>query len=498
MAMKLTFERKLPLVLFFVFFLMAITGVVFYQNTVSLQDALTEEKRSQDVVLSLENTMTYVLNAESEMRAFIDTGNTTYVEQYDAARRGTDQNLRFVRQEISPTETTSTDVGRLDTALSDFWNLTGERIERRKQLGPAARDIDLSQRDTRAALDGIRAAIDRIKASELAAMSARDRSLEQSLYRTIWLLIVAAFAGLVSLAIANMLVWSEGRKRAAAEERLIETNVDLEKTVEERTEELRLANEDLRLAAVEREHLLENERRAREESEIANRLRDEFMATVSHELRTPLNSILGWARLLRSGSLDDEQATKAVSTIIKNSEAQNRLIEDLLDVARIISGKLQLEIEPISISEVIEHSVESVLPSADNRNIRLTVELSDNLGEISVAGDRGRLEQVFSNLLINGVKFTPNGGAVTVTAARSGDDVEVTVRDTGKGISPDFLPLVFERFRQDIGNEKNNGGLGLGLAIVRNLVEMHGGTVEAKSEGEDRGAEFTVRLPIKK
>ena len=329
-------------------------------------------------------------------------------------------------------------------------------------------------------------------------MSARDRSLEQSLYRTIWLLIVAAFAGLVSLAIANMLVWSEGRKRAAAEERLIETNVDLEKTVEERTEELRLANEDLRLAAVEREHLLENERRAREESEIANRLRDEFMATVSHELRTPLNSILGWARLLRSGSLDDEQATKAVSTIIKNSEAQNRLIEDLLDVARIISGKLQLEIEPISISEVIEHSVESVLPSADNRNIRLTVELSDNLGEISVAGDRGRLEQVFSNLLINGVKFTPNGGAVTVTAARSGDDVEVTVRDTGKGISPDFLPLVFERFRQDIGNEKNNGGLGLGLAIVRNLVEMHGGTVEAKSEGEDRGAEFTVRLPIKK
>ncbi len=494
--MTLTFERKLPIILFFVFFLMALVGFVFYQNTVSLQDALTLEKRSQDIVFSLENTMTFVLNAESEMRAFTDTGNATYVEQYERARWSANQNFFFVKQHVELNARTSEAIWRLERVLSEFWNITSDRIERRKQIGPAARDIDVSFRDIRVLVDEVRSSVDSLKTAELEAMRERDRSLERSLYWTIWILIITAIAGLISLTVANVLVWTEGRKRAEVEQKLIDTNAGLERTVEDRTEELRLANDELRLAAIEREHLLENEKRAREEAEIANRLRDEFMATVSHELRTPLNSILGWARLLKSGSLDDGQAKKAVSTIVKNSETQNRLIEDLLDVARIISGKLQLDLDSVPIIEVIDHTIDSTRPTAETHGIRLTVDIPQALSDIRVCGDRGRLEQVFSNLLTNAVKFTPEGGSVHISAIQDDGTVEIMVQDTGKGISSEFLPLVFERFRQDIDNENNNGGLGLGLAIVRNLVEMHDGAVEARSEGEEKGATFIVRLPI--
>jgi len=220
--------------------------------------------------------------------------------------------------------------------------------------------------------------------------------------------------------------------------------------------------------------------------------------TISHELRTPLNSILGWARLLRSGTLDDEKRSKAVNTIIKNSESQNRLIEDLLDAARIISGKLEIEHVPVNFEDVVVHSIETIRPAAEAKNISIALDASRQQSEGGMIGDKDRLQQVVCNLLTNAVKFTPEGGKVDVGLNAENGFVVLKVSDNGVGISSEFLPNVFERFRQDRATVKQSGGLGLGLAVVRNLVEMHGGTIEAESKGENRGATFTVRLPRKR
>lgn len=245
----------------------------------------------------------------------------------------------------------------------------------------------------------------------------------------------------------------------------------------------------------ERETLLKSEQAARKEAEIANRLRDEFLATVSHELRAPLNSILGWGKLLIKGNLDKTTSDKAIQTIVRNAESQNHLIEDLLDVSRIISGKLRLEIITINPIVFVESALESVRPAAEAKNITLEVKQDSVVSHIS--GDPNRLQQVIWNLLSNAIKFTPAGGKVSVEIERMKEHTEIRVSDSGVGISEEFLPHVFDRFRQaDASSIRKFGGLGLGLAIVRHLVEMHGGTVSATSKGENQGSTFTVRLPV--
>ena len=245
----------------------------------------------------------------------------------------------------------------------------------------------------------------------------------------------------------------------------------------------------------ERETLLKSEQAARKEAEIANRLRDEFLATVSHELRAPLNSILGWGKLLIKGNLDQTTSDKAIQTIVRNAESQNHLIEDLLDVSRIISGKLRLEIITINPIIFVESALESVRPAAEAKNITLEVKQDSVVSHIS--GDPNRLQQVIWNLLSNAIKFTPAGGKVSVEIERMKEHTEIRVCDSGVGISEEFLPHVFDRFRQaDASSIRKFGGLGLGLAIVRHLVEMHGGTVSATSEGENQGSTFTVKLPV--
>jgi signal transduction histidine kinase/DNA-binding response OmpR family regulator len=231
------------------------------------------------------------------------------------------------------------------------------------------------------------------------------------------------------------------------------------------------------------------------EAAAANRAKDEFLATLSHELRTPLTAILGWARLLRVGNLPAGTAGGALETIERNAKAQSQLIDDLLDVSRIVTGKLRLVTQPVEIARVIEAAVESVRPAARAKKIRLEVELEPLDGPL--LGDAGRLQQVAWNLLSNAVKFTPEGGRVGVLLRRAGTDAEVRVEDTGQGIDAEFLPHVFDRFRQADGSTtRQYGGLGLGLAIARHLVELHGGAISADSEGEGRGASFTVRLPL--
>ncbi len=245
----------------------------------------------------------------------------------------------------------------------------------------------------------------------------------------------------------------------------------------------------------EREKLLKNEQAARKDAEIANRVRDEFLATVSHELRAPLNSILGWGRILQKGNLDEKTIEKAINTIVRNAESQNRLIEDLLDVSRIISGKLRLEVITVKPINIVESALETVRPAAEAKGIRLEIKEDADVSHIS--GDPNRLQQVIWNLLSNAIKFTPNDGRVTLEIERDNDFVELRVKDTGVGIKEEFLPHVFDRFRQaDASSIRKFGGLGLGLAIVRHITEMHGGTVEVFSEGEDKGSTFIVRLPL--
>jgi PAS domain S-box-containing protein len=269
------------------------------------------------------------------------------------------------------------------------------------------------------------------------------------------------------------------------------------KDEEGRVREVVLMHEDItarREAEEERERLLERERALRAEAEAANRLKDEFLATLSHELRTPLTSVLGWAKLLRTERLDPQTAERAHEAIERNAEAQARLVGDLLDVSRIVTGKIRLNVRPVSLSEVIEAAAEGLRPAAAARGVRLGVRLDPLAGE--VAGDPDRLQQVVWNLLSNAVKFTPAGGSVEVSLARRDGRAEIKISDTGEGIAPEFLPYVFDRFRQQDGTiTREHGGLGLGLAIARHLVELHGGEVAAESEGPGRGATFTVTLP---
>jgi PAS domain S-box-containing protein len=240
---------------------------------------------------------------------------------------------------------------------------------------------------------------------------------------------------------------------------------------------------------------LAREQVARAEAEAANRSKDEFLATVSHELRTPLNAILGWGRMLASGKLDEENFVRGLETIERNAKLQAQLIDDLLDVSRIISGKLRLTVVPVDLHPVIENAVAAMQPAAAAKSLRLQVVLDSRVGLIS--GDPDRLQQVVWNLISNAVKFTPKGGRIQIRLQRINSHVEVTVSDTGQGISPEFLPYVFDRFRQaDSAITRMHGGLGLGLAIVRHLIELHGGTVEASSPGVEQGSTFTVRLPI--
>jgi signal transduction histidine kinase len=280
-------------------------------------------------------------------------------------------------------------------------------------------------------------------------------------------------------------------------------NQDLESRVAERTSELLRSNERLRAeieerlrAENEREELLARERLLRGQAEELSRLKDEFLATMSHELRTPLNAIFGWITLLRTRRLDEATQARALETIERNARAQKRLIEDLLDVSRIVTGKIALELGDVVPRRVVEGAIATMQPSAQAKEVSIVPVLGEVTGV--VRGDPARLQQVICNLLSNAIKFTPPGGRVDVVLSMSGDQVQISVADTGQGIKAEFLPHVFERFRQEDGSiSRRHGGLGLGLAIVRHLVELHSGTVEAQSEGEGRGACFVVRLPVR-
>jgi signal transduction histidine kinase/ActR/RegA family two-component response regulator len=248
-----------------------------------------------------------------------------------------------------------------------------------------------------------------------------------------------------------------------------------------------------------RTRLLASERVARQQAERSNQAKDEFLSMVSHELRTPLNAVLGWSRMLSQmlarGGIVRPTMERGLETIERNAVAQAQLIEDLLDVSRITSGKLRMDVQPTDLGRVIEAAVDTLRPTAEAKEQRLDCQIGND--PVAVRGDAGRLQQVIWNLVSNAIKFTGKGGTIRIVVRRAATDVEISVVDTGQGISPDFLPYVFERFeQQDASAGRRHGGLGLGLAICRHIVELHGGSVRAESAGEGKGATFLVRLPV--
>jgi signal transduction histidine kinase/DNA-binding response OmpR family regulator len=286
--------------------------------------------------------------------------------------------------------------------------------------------------------------------------------------------LVATMTTQVAIAYENAMLYSDAQRHAS----------ELQQEITERKQ-----------AEEERARLLVREQDARAEAEQANRTKDEFLATLSHELRTPLSAILGWSHLVRTGKLDDAQMSRAVETIERNARSQSQLIDDLLDVSRIITGKLQIEPKPVDLCMVMEASIEAVRPALETKGIRLETQLSSEA--CFVPGDATRLQQIFWNLLTNAIKFTPESGRVSVEVKCDGSRVHASVSDSGIGISPEFLPYIFDRFRQADGSTTRvHGGLGLGLSIVKHLVQLHDGEVEVVSEGRDQGATFTINLPL--
>lgn len=263
---------------------------------------------------------------------------------------------------------------------------------------------------------------------------------------------------------------------------------DARKALAAAYEEAKRARSEAEQAAAEKERLYQ-------QAEESSRLKEEFLATISHELRTPLSAVLGWTRMLRLGQLSEEERRKALDTIERNARAQAQLIDDLLDVSRIVTGKLRMDVRPSDPNGFIDAAVEAVRPAADAKGVR--VQKVTDTSAVMIPGDPVRLQQVVWNLLSNAIKFTPRGGRVQIRSERVNSHLEIVVSDTGQGIAADFLPHVFDRFRQaDQKTSRTHGGMGLGLAIVRHLVELHGGTVRASSEGVGQGATFTVMLPI--
>jgi signal transduction histidine kinase len=297
-------------------------------------------------------------------------------------------------------------------------------------------------------------------------------------------------------------LYRRSRELRRQAEDLRRAHAELDMRVRERTEELAQANEQLKLEVLqrrraerERSELLRREREARQEAERVNRTKDEFLATLSHELRTPLNAILGWTQLLEVTAPDRSAIERGIRTIKNNAIAQKQLIEDILDVSRIINGKMLLNLAAVDLKSLIEMALDTVRPAADAKRIELVTELSD---VPSTTGDSDRLRQIVWNLLSNAIKFTPKDGRVTVALDALENDIRIVVSDTGRGIPAQFLPYIFDRFSQaDSSFTRTHEGLGLGMAIVRHLVELHGGTVDAASPGEGQGATFTVTLPVR-
>ena len=450
-------------------------GFVSYTEMSVLASSSARVQRSYDVLQTLHDLNTALSDTETNQRGFLLTQDPSYLGQYDnaiAQIRLALGELRRLTQNEQSTQDAVGHLAQLAGAKLDEMQHAIHAIQKGEQHGalsqftngPGRQIMEDFRRDTLELEADQRQLLELHRRREYRARLASEGVLVSTVLLS--LLFVGA-ATLVS-------------RRFDERRRMLEREIAERKRAEER-----------------REALLTSERAARSEAERATRLKDEFVATMSHELRTPLNAIVGWASILRQDH-NAKVVAQGVEVIDRNAKLQARMVEDLLDMSRILSGKLTMELQQTDLTGVIEAAVAAVRPAADNKHVRIHTAIEPTR---AVNGDPGRLQQVLWNLLTNAIKFTPSDGLITVFAREvergATRQVEISVSDSGQGIDPKFLPYVFDRFRQaDASTTRRHGGLGLGLSIVKSLVEMHQGTIEAQSPGEGQGATFIVCLPL--
>jgi signal transduction histidine kinase/ActR/RegA family two-component response regulator len=442
-------------------------SVVSYRTSRTLLDESGWVIHTHEVREALSELLSTLEAAETAARGFLVSADETYLGRYDAGQREVPEQLRRLRSLVADNTEQKWRLNSLEPQVAAWFASWQEMIDTRRREGLAA-----GQRVARGfgRLDSLRAIIrdmreaeNRLSLQRAEAVDTAARSAAESFAMTAFL--ATALVGVLFFAVRRHL-----RVLDKAEQ-------DREALLSQEQAAHRAAKE------------------AREKLEEADRAKDAFIATVSHELRTPLSPIMTWAEVLRRGNLDDQQVRLAVEAIQRSAKAQAQLIEDLLDVSRIAAGKMRLEVRPVDLAGVIRSAIDVVQPAADAKSIRLQSVLDTRTAPVS--GDGDRLQQVVWNLLANAVKFTPRGGRVTVVLERVNSHAEIAVSDTGHGIAADFLPILFERFRQgEATSARGSTGLGLGLAIVRHIVEAHGGTVHAESPGPGKGSVFTVKLPL--
>jgi len=450
-------------------------GFVSYTEMSVLANSSARVQRTYDVLQTLHDLNTAVSDTETNQRGYLLTQDASYLVKYDDAIAQIRLALNELRRLTGNEQANEDAIGHLaqlaSAKLGEMQNAI-HAIQRGEQHGALQ---SFSSGLGRKIMDDFRRDTQELEAEQRQLLEMHRRREYHARLAAEGVLIATVLLSLLFVGAAALI-----SRRFDERRRLLEREVAERKRAEER-----------------REALLTSERAARSEAERATRLKDEFVATMSHELRTPLNAIVGWASILRRDRRP-ESIKQGVEVIERNAKLQARMVEDLLDMSRILSGKLAMEIQRTDLSQVIEAAVAAVRPAADAKNVRLHAAIA---ATPPVNGDPGRLQQVLWNLLTNAIKFTPPNGMVTVLAReaeRQGvHNVEISVTDSGQGIEAKFLPFVFDRFRQaDASTTRRHGGLGLGLSIVKSLVEMHQGSVEALSDGEGQGATFIVTLPL--
>ncbi len=453
----------------------------------ALQRAETSNEslvRTEQVLVNIEAVVARSVEAETGTRGFLLTGDTQFLAPFDEAERALPRQLDFLAALTADNPNQQQRLELLRTQVASQIQLLRQQrmdYEHDRPLRPQ-RAIE-----ERIMMDRVRSTLSDMRREELRLRDTRLAEDARAMRRTRGLgIAVVALMGAL-LVWVYVLLERDERRRAASAKALRQANDSLERRVNERTAAWATANAELS-AVVGREQ------EARAELETASRLKDEFLMTISHELRTPLNTIHGWVRMLQTGAVPQAQHARALDIIERNTRAQTRIVGDLLDVSRIITGKLQLHVDRVDLAAIVHAGIESIRPAAGAKDIDL--EACVEPGPFTVVGDADRLQQVVWNFLSNALKFTAAGGRVCVTLDRLEGSVRLAVADSGIGIAPEFLPYVFDRFRQgDTGTTRAHGGLGLGLAIARSLVELHGGTVEVDSPGLNQGTTFRVLLP---
>jgi signal transduction histidine kinase len=450
-----------------------IVAVVFVWQVIWLLAADAAVRHCDQVIDRATTVQKLLVDMETGIRAFVITEQASFLAPYNAARQALDGNIQNLSDLVAGNQDQAGRVNSL-REKSGAWRAYAENIKSKVGKDDEAKSVIITGRG-KELMDSVRRTVTQIVQVET---NIRDGQSHRAR------MMAAAVVGIsvVLCLICGMFVSVISRRQLFA---VAKTYTRALAVAEQREQE--------------KSELLASERAARSVAEHASRMKDEFLATLSHELRTPLNAILGWAHLLRqtppNGTRDPKDLEHGLDTIERNARAQTQLIEDLLDMSRIISGKLRLDIQRIAPISFIEAAIQTIRPAAEAKGIRIEQMLDSQADPIS--GDPNRLQQVIWNLLSNSVKFTPKGGKVQVVLQRVDSHLEISVADTGQGIKPEFLPYVFERFRQaDASAARRFGGLGLGLALVKQLVELHGGSIEVKSPGEGMGATFVVELPL--